>query len=547
MRTKLFRSGMAKSLALALACTTILTGCGNKNTTVSKTAEDLPDATYELDNTKPAWQIDDNSEETTLTWYVNADWWNTEYGNDFVTKKIKEDLNLNIEFTNGDDTKLNTLFAGGKKPDIITIFDGASSTAKKADTWALSLNDLADKYDPYFYEIMQEETFNWYSLEDGKTYGYPSFSNTAEDYESGYINGTDALIIRQDIYEGIGSPKMETPEEFLSALKLIKEKYPDVIPFGFRGFGNDGNTGSIGDVLQNYLGVPITTEDGEFYDRNLDEEYLRWIKVLNEAYLNGYISDDNFSDDNTIFEEKISGGKYACAFISGAPQLSGPLQRNIEEDANRKYIAIDGPKSSLGNERALSQAGISGWTVSYITNDCSNPQEAMQLFTYLLSDYGKYLCNFGVEGETYHLNENGEAVLNDDIAELKKTDVDRYKTEYRFGEFWFFGHDRFIAEHGEEKAAESVAQIFEWTSGMVKPQFILENIDPKPGTAEARNLINIKTNWATTLASLLRSKDQAEFDKIIENYKKFLEDNNYEDILKIRNENMKINAEKLGL
>ena len=41
---------------------------------------------YNLDKNTPAWQLDNKEEVTELTWYVNADWWNDEWGNDVVTK-----------------------------------------------------------------------------------------------------------------------------------------------------------------------------------------------------------------------------------------------------------------------------------------------------------------------------------------------------------------------------------------------------------------------------------------------------------------------------
>lgn len=187
---------------------------------------------YELDAAKPAWQLDQKTETTELTWYVNADWWNTDWGNDTVTKKIKEDLNLDVQFITGDDTKLNTFFAGGKKPDIITVFDANSSVAQSAANWAWPLNDLADKYDPYFYEVASRDSLNWFKLSDGKTYGYPDYSNGQDVYDSGLLKATTAFTIRKDVYEALGNPEMGTPEQFLAVLTQIKEKYPDLIPFG---------------------------------------------------------------------------------------------------------------------------------------------------------------------------------------------------------------------------------------------------------------------------------------------------------------------------
>ena len=136
---------------------------------------ELTEDRYTLDENTPAWQLD-KKENTELTWYVNADWWNTDWGNDVVTRKIKEDLKLDVKFITGDDTKLNTFFAGGEMPDIITILDASSSAANSAAKWALPLNELAEKYDPYFFEVAAPDTLNWFRLDDGNTYGYPDYS-----------------------------------------------------------------------------------------------------------------------------------------------------------------------------------------------------------------------------------------------------------------------------------------------------------------------------------------------------------------------------------
>lgn len=544
LRKSHMKNTMTKSIALILVCSSILIGCGSgSKDSAAGVAGKLQDARYTVDKNTPAWKLD-KQENNKLTWYVNADWWNTDYGNDTVTKKIKQDLNLDIEFKNGDDTKLNTYFAGEEMPDIITLFGGNTPVALKADTWAYSLQDLADKYDPYFYKVAKDQTLNWYKLKDGKTYGYPSFSNTQQDYDKG-LPGNDAFIIRDDIYKAIGQPKMSTPDEFLAALKAIKAKYPDVTPFGFRGFGENGDTGSLGKVFQDYIGVDISSADNKFYNRNLDDKYLSWIKVFNQAYRDGLISDDNFSDDNTIYEEKVAAGKYASIFASGTAQLSSTLQKNIAQDPNRKYIAIDGPSSE--KEVDLTQSGISGWTVTYISKKCKDPQKAMQLFTYLLDEPGQFLCNYGIEGETYKINAEGKAELLPEVKKLSTENPEEYKTKYRFGEFFFFGNDGFKIKNSTEVVGDSIKQMVDWAKGKVKPQFIIENIDPDQGTNEARSLTNINTNWATTLATLLRAKDDAEFNKIVEDYKNFLSENNFDSIVKVRDEKMAQNAQKLGL
>lgn len=526
-----------------------LAGCGGgskqADAGLTQTGDDgvVEGGRYTLDENTPAWKSD-TKENTKLTWYVNAEWWNTDWGNDVVTKKIKDDLKLDVEFLVGDDTKLNTFFAGGDMPDIITVFDSNSSVAQKADTWAYALQDLADNYDPYFYKVASDQTLSWFSMDDGKTYGYPDYSNTQEDYDGGDIFAKTAFVIRNDVYEALGKPSMGTQEEFLNVLGEIKKKYPDLIPLGFNNFETDG-TSSLGDVLQDFLGVPVANDDNTFYDRNMDEDYLSWIKTLNEAYRNGYISDDSFTDDNTAWQEKESIGKYACIMMDGTVQQSGFLTTFATSDPDAAYIAIDGPQSTKGNAPKLNQAGISGWMITYVSKTCADPAKAIQLYTYLLDEDGQILTNYGIEGETYEINADGKYELTEAAKELRDSDNDRFKKEMRLGEFIPFGHDRYKAL-SDDAYPDAVKQMQEWGVGKLYPHFILENTDPDTGSNEARAYSAIKTNWATTLVGMIRANDDAEFDSILEAHKQFRADNDWDAIVKERNEKMQKNAEKLN-
>lgn len=530
---------------IVLSSLMLITGCGSKNTKKSEGKEISLENRYELDATQPAWKIDKKEEPTELTWYVNADWWNTEFGNDIVTKKVKEDLNIDIKFITGDDTKLNTFFSGGDMPDIVTIFDSKSKVAQKADTWALPIDELAEKYDPYFLEVAAEDTMNWYQLADGKTYGYPNYSNTAKDYEDGLIPANTNFLIREDVYKGIGEPSMGTPAEFEAAMKKIKEKYPELTPFGFNSLGE--GVGSLGDALQDFIGVPLETKKGEFYNRNLDDDYLVWLKTLNKVYNNGGISDDSFADDGVAFEEKIKSGKYASIMASGTAQLSGFLQTWLSANPDAQYIAIDGPQSTKGNEPMLNQSGISGWMSSYISKGNVDPAKSIQIFTYLQSEEGGILNTFGVEGETYQIDDEGKYELLPDVVKMKEEEPERYKKEMRLGEFMFFGHDKYQALSSESAATPALIQPRKWGEGKLYPHFVLENTNPDQGTAEARSLSAIDTNWSTTLVSAIRAKNETDFDKIIDKHKNFLDENMIEEIEMIRTEKMANNREKLGI
>lgn len=543
-RKQAVRKGIVLSASLSMAAMTALTGCGNGEASKADTeaSKDIS-SRYTVDASTPAWKLD-TKEMTELTWYVNADWWNSEWGNDIVTQKMEEDLHVKINFITGDDTKLNTYFAGEDMPDLITIFDSSSQVALKADSWAYPLYELADQYDPYFRQVASDETISWLQLDDGKGYGYADYSNTKEDYESGMLYAKTAFVIRKDVYEALGKPSMGTQEEFLNVLSRIKEQYPELYPLGFNAFTTD-STGSMGDSFQDFIGVPLKNEDNTFYNRNLDDDYLSWIRTFNQAYRNGCISDDSFADDGTAFEEKVKSGKYACIMMEGTPQCSGFLTTWMSENPDAMYIAIDGPQSTTGNAPALNQAGISGWMVSYITKSCSDPAKAIQIFTYLLSEEGQILTTYGIEGVTYTVNAEGKYELLPEIKEIQEKENDRFKKEYRLGEFIFFGHDKYKAL-SDDAYPDSIKQMQAWGQGKLVPHFILENTDPDAGTAEARSYSAVKTEWATSLVSMLRAGDDTSFEAALDEYKQFLADNDWDAIVAVKNEKMAKNVIKLG-
>jgi len=219
----------------------------------------------------------------------------------------------------------------------------------------------------------------------------------------------------------------------------------------------------------------------------------------------------------------------------------------LSENPEGQYIGIDGPQSIKGNEPKLNQSGITGWMVNYISATCSDPAKAMQIFTYLQSEYGSVLTTFGVEGETFQYDADGKIELLPEVQTMKDNDPDTYKRTYRLGEFIFFGHDKYQAMASDSTQTPALIQPRQWGEGKLYPHFILENIEPDAGTQEARNLSGINTNWYTTLVSLIRAGSDAEFEQTLSDHKDFLERNGWEEIVQIRNEKMAVNREKLNI
>jgi len=511
------------------------------------TAE-LPESRFEVDKETPSWKKD-TDHSAKLKWYVNFDWYaQPGWGADTVTRKIKEDMNIDVEIVSGNNENLTTMLAGGDLPDLIT-FDKNLPEAADAPKFALPLNELAEKYDPYFLEhAAKKETLKWYTLEDGNIYGYPSFSTTEADYEAGNVVGDQVFIVRKDIYEELGKPDMSTPEGFLNTLKKAKELKPktddgsELVAFGSTALNiADGADGAYGGVLQDFLSIPVTV-DGKFNDRDADPDYIEWLQTFRAAFNEGLITNDQFSDNDNTMKEKLGQGRYFAYLHSNTKGLNEFMSDNNARNPEQTYIAIDGPKNKKGDDPVFVGGNIGGWTQTFITTSTKEPQKAMELLTYLASEYGTMVTTFGIEGETYNIVD-GKVEYSKETEELRNTDIARFDKEVGLGSYWFVGNDNYAIEMGQ-KPATSIRQMVEWSSDKLESRFEVEDIDPKEGP-EARSLTKLNIDRVQSLVAMIQAKTKEEGAEIWDTYLQTRENNGWNELVEYRNSRIKENIEKL--
>ncbi len=136
-RIKKVGNNMKKVLGGLLVATAVvsLAACsgGEKKASSDVSIKDR----YELDEKTPAWKLDKKKEPTKIKWYINSDWTALPFGKDVTTAQIKKDLNVDIEFISGDDSKLNAMISSGDMPDIVTLTEKTGQAALKADSWPI--------------------------------------------------------------------------------------------------------------------------------------------------------------------------------------------------------------------------------------------------------------------------------------------------------------------------------------------------------------------------------------------------------------------------
>lgn len=535
---------LRKLAALACCCTAVISmaACSGRQGLQSSLEENTEKAGWEIYADTPA----------ELEWYVNFSWFKTGWGENLVSRKITEETGVNIQFITpaGNETeKMNSMIASDTLPDIITLgWWEPQAEQMVADDMVYPLNELADQYAPYFYDVIDKDAANWYTKENGNLYCYPNSSYTPKDYEQYHnIGSNQNFLVRKDIYEAIGSPDMTTPEGFSAAVKAAAEQFPEVdgyplIPIGAEEFKKEG-CNSFDKYLQNFLAIPYE-KDGKAYDRTTDEEYLSWLKVFRELAQEGYLSDDIFIDRRTQIEEKIAQGRYFCMFYQGQDMLD--QQKTLyEKTPERVYMAVDGPKNSNGDDPMLPGTSINGWTVTFISRNCSNPERAIALLSYLISEHGQKVIYLGVEGEMYDVVD-GEMVVRQEVQELLETNREEYDRIYGADDAYWMLQDNVMQLQWGQQLSEAERQIKEWTY----PYTIYVGqyeVNYEAGTEAANIYTKVQQEWGKVLPQLLLSESDAEFDRIMQAFTQKREAYGYEKVLNATTEQIKQLKEKLGM
>ena len=499
----------------------------------------------------PAWQRYAD-EPVTLDWYINYSWYATPWGGNLVSDTITEETGVSVNFITpmgNEDEKVNALIASEKLPDLITLgyWDPKIDTLIEKNM-VYALNELADEYDVYFYEVTDEAALNWYTKEDGNIYAYPNSSISPQDLEENdAIGSNQTFLVRKDIYEAIGSPDMSTPEGFANAVRKAAELYPEVdggplIPIGAHTFDSQGSV-SFDKYLMNFLAVPWE-KDGKMYDRYTDPEYLTWLKMFRELGEEGLLANDIFVDTRTQMEEKVANGRYFCMIYQYTDMLT--QQRILlENNPESIYIAVEGPRNSKGDDPTLTTTSINGWTVTMISKNCKCPERAIAFMDYLMSEQGQMRIYLGVEGVTYDMVD-GKPVLKEEVKELLASDRIAYDKLYGADDAYWMLQDNTMQAQWEQESIPAIQQLKDWSKKY--PTYDGQYDISLPSESEnAKADEQITRLWSVTLPQLLLASSEEEFDIILEAFVTQREALGYESVMEEKTELMIEAKKKLGI
>lgn len=519
----------------------ILTGCSSKEKNDTDKAEEVT----------PVWKKY-AQEPITFDWYINYSWYTTPWGQNAVSRAITDETGVSIKFvvpTGSEVQKLGAMIASDTLPDFITVGWWESQVQTMVDQdMVYALNLLADQYDPYFYQVADDQVISWYQKENGNLYAYPNSTYTPKDFEEGLNVGSNQnFLVRKDIYEAIGSPDMTTMEGFKNAVMKAEDMFPLVsgeplIPVGSDEFFEEG-CNSFDKYLQNFLAVPFEV-NGVYNNRFLDKDYISWLKMFRELNGMGYLSKDIFIDKRAQLEEKMAKGRYFCLLYQGSDIQASQKTLNATNPES-VYIAVDGPKNSKGDDPVLPCTGINGWTITLISKNCKNPERAIAFMSYLMSEEGQKKVFLGVEGVTYE-EADGEYVLKPEVEHLLNTDRAEYDRLYGADDAYWMLQNNVMQDQWLPKTDPLMKSLKDWTipyTQYTSQYDVVFDADSSFAQIDKK----IKVEWGKTLPLLLLADSEKEFDEIFLRYSKKIDEMGYKQLNEEYTRVMQESKRKLGL
>lgn len=369
--------------------------------------------------------------------YFNADGKNGNWDNP-VAKAITEatgvTLDVSYPVASQGDAKEDValMIANDEYPDI--IYAKGSATDLYQAGALIDMTDLIEKYGPNIKKMYgaELEKLKW-SQDDPGIYQLSYAGVNQKTLTTGGSCQIQWAALKENDYK---YPK--TLDEYEKMIKSYLAAHPktedglDMI--GITMSASDwhwmitlGNpAGLIADASPDNGQWIIDDEYNVHYKHVTDEEkeYFKWLcRMYNEGIL-----DPNFAtqtDDDYI--AKVASGRVVA--ITDAEWHYSQCEATLVADGkvDQTYVGLPVTLREDQVEKALLYQGTTvGWGIG-ITKSCEDPVRAIKFLDYLCSDEGQILYHWGIEGENYFLDDNGQPYRTDEEVAKAQSDPDYAK------------------------------------------------------------------------------------------------------------------------
>ena len=415
------------ALLLVLAMVLSLGACGNNASNDSSTSSqtstsDSGDSSTaeEGDTAEPGeFKLPIVDEPVTLTYFnaddtnaaiITNDWNDNEF---YQEMERRTGVHLDFETVSSADyqTNFNLMIASGKLADLIYV--GASYYAEGVDAaiddgYFLDLTDKVEEYMPNYNAIRTSDI--QYELLSTTDSGRLGVVYELRQSKQGPWLG---LWIRQDWLDDLGLDTPVTFDDYHEVLTAFKEEKGATAPLILNWSGSDGEFGTMSGGL-NVLNSWQLDETGKVNFGPYMDAWKEYVTIMHQWYEEGLIDPDFMATDERTADmaKVVTGASGLFAALYTMPSV----YEASSEDPNMNLAPVNPPVKNEGDEIhiRLRDSYTSGNTA--ISADCENWEVALRYLDYLYTEEGALLANYGVEGDTFEFDENGDPVYTDKIV-----------------------------------------------------------------------------------------------------------------------------------
>lgn len=408
------RKNIITALLLASAML-FTTGCGSTGSTDKSSEDTAPVSAEASDESGTTESTEASKEETkeepkeivniTMMVYDRGHEYGAGYSLtdnkliDWINSEV-EPLGVHVDLIpvprSGSDNEINLMLASGEAPDIIRTYDRQRVATYASQGGILDLTEYMD----YLSEEYRAHTdaIEFCQFEGGQ-YALPGIY--------AYHGKSHETFLRQDLVEGMQMEMPTNREELIDVLYAMKDKYPDIIPYGFGGKITNGNYTnwllsytSRANERDNYIYEPTFTIV-------LKPGHKEGLKQLNQFVLDGIIDPDFALDtDNTEYDQNIANGKYGFVMDGDDSCIDEAYESSGIEGYH--MVSVDCIENVDGSYEVPSQGAIDFYT--YVPATAADRIEAVMTFLGWLSvEDNQFKVSNGGENIGFTYNEDGSA------------------------------------------------------------------------------------------------------------------------------------------
>ncbi len=364
------------------------------------------------------------TEPETLRIMVNNSASQPDFGQVLMWQAYAEMTGVTIEWENipagTQNEKFSMAMASGEMPDVFLKFSVSAANQIKfgsVEGQLVDISGMLEEYAPNFYAYMKEHP----SVEAAITMPGGGIYSLPQIVESIPNKVAAKMFINKTWLDKLGLEMPTTTDELYDILAAFKANDPngngqaDEIPFGAPNF-NYIYYSLVGAFGGGNRGVHDTLVDAEpetGYPRVFaaTESWKNMLTYLNKLYAEGLLDNDIFTMKDAQYTANAAEDLYGVIIYTNFANIPENIAANfvgLEEalegpDGDKFWFPVRSDLHTIGN-----------WV---ITSACKNPGLALRFVDYFYTEEGVKMFNYGEEGKSYIVKEDGKLDFIDAVYE----------------------------------------------------------------------------------------------------------------------------------